>query len=65
MLICTIDYQIKLTECLRQAGEVVPDESEEIHDNKFGQLMKNKTAHLLAFFLMIYIGVEVTIGGTI
>lgn len=27
--------------------------------------MKNKTVHLLAIFLMVYIGVEVTIGGMI
>ena len=25
--------------------------------------MKNKTVHLLAMFLMVYIGIEVTIGG--
>jgi hypothetical protein len=27
--------------------------------------MRNKTVHLLALFLMVYIGVEVTIGGII
>ena len=27
--------------------------------------MKNKTVHLLAFYLMVYIGIEVTIGGKI
>ena len=27
--------------------------------------MRNKTVHLLSLFLMIYIGVEVTIGGII
>ena len=27
--------------------------------------MKNKTVHLLAVFLMVYIGIEVTIGGII
>ena len=27
--------------------------------------MKNKTVHLLALFIMVYIGVEVTIGGMI
>ena len=32
---------------------------------EFGQLMRNKTVHLLANFLTVYIGVEVTIGGTI
>ena len=56
---------VEFTECLQEAGEVVPIKTEEIgiHNNKFGQLMKNKTVHLLAFFLMVYIGVEVTIGG--
>ena len=57
-----------ITACLRQAGEIIPDKnaSEEIDEsNKFGQLMKNKTVHLLAIFLMVYIGVEVTIGGII
>ena len=53
--------------CLRRAGERIPDKipSEEIHENKFGQLMKNKTVHLLAVFLMVYTGVEATIGGKI
>ena len=32
-------------------------------DDKFSQLMRNKTVHLLSLFLMVYIGVEVTIGG--
>ena len=27
--------------------------------------MRNKTVHLLALFLMVYIGIEVTIGGII
>ena len=36
-----------------------------LNDDKFGQLMRNKTVHLLAFFLMVHIGVEVTIGGMI
>jgi hypothetical protein len=55
-----------LTACLRRAGEILPDKiaSAEIHqDNKFSEVMKNKTVHLLAVFLLIYIGVEVTIGG--
>ena len=51
--------------CLLRAGETLPDKiaSEEIHENKFTQLMKNKTVHLLAVFLMVYTGVEATIGG--
>jgi fucose permease len=57
-----------ITACLRRAGEVISDEpvNGEIHGNDgFTQIMKNKTVHLLALFLMIYIGVEVTIGGMI
>ena len=55
-----------LTVCLRRAGEIIPDKTaidEDNDDDKFGQLMRNKTVHLLALFLMVYIGVEVTIGG--
>ena len=55
-----------LTACLRQAGEIIPDKTvnDEVDEsNKFSQLMKNKTVHLLAAFLMVYIGAEITIGG--
>ena len=57
-----------LTACLRQAGEIIPDKTarDEVDEsNKFSQLMKNKTVHLLAAFLMVYIGAEITIGGMI
>ena len=30
---------------------------------RFGQMMTHKAVHLLSLFLMVYIGVEVTIGG--
>ena len=54
-----------ITACLRRAGEILPDNTaiEENSDEKFSQLMRNKTVHLLALFVMVYIGVEVTIGG--
>jgi hypothetical protein len=62
--ICGTD-KLDYTACLRQAGEILSDRvaSEELHDNKFGlnQLMRNKAVHLLALFLMVYIGIEVTI----
>ena len=56
-----------MTACLQRAGEILPDKTavEENNDDKFSQLMRNKTVHLLALFLMVYIGVEVTIGGII
>jgi len=53
-------------ECLRRAGEIISKTlPSEKHEAKFSQLMKNKTVGLLALFLMIYIGLEVTIGGWI
>lgn len=30
---------------------------------KFKQIMTQKTVHFLAFFILVYVGVEVTIGG--
>jgi len=52
-------------ECLRQAGEVPPDKIKEIHQDKFIQLMGNKTVHLLALFVMFYVAVELTTTGWI
>ena len=61
------DERFFITVCLLRAGEIFPDKTatDENNDDKFGQLMRNKTVHLLAIFLMVYIGVEVTIGGMI
>ena len=55
--------------CLREVGEValVPDKlaNSEDENGKFRQMMAHKAVHLLSLFLVIYIGVEVTIGGII
>ena len=53
--------------CLLRAGEIFLDKTavDENNDDKFGQLMRNITVHLLALFLMVYIEVEVTIEGMI
>ena len=58
---------IYITVCLRRAGEIHPDKIaiEENNENKFGQLMRNKTLHPLVLFLVVYIGVEGTIGGIV
>ena len=32
-------------------------------DSTFSQIIRSKRVHLLAFFLLVYVGVEVTIGG--
>jgi fucose permease len=51
-------------ECLAQGGEIIPDKPDNsAEEGKYSQLMRLKAAHLLALFLLVYIGVEVTIGG--
>jgi len=51
-------------ECLELAGEIVPEKTVESEGNTFRQVLRTKAVHLMAFFIFIYVGVEVTIGGT-
>ena len=45
---------------------LVPDKpADEDENGKFRQMMAHKAVHLLSLFIMVYIGVEVTIGGII
>ncbi|KAI0322837.1 MFS general substrate transporter [Amylostereum chailletii] len=56
-------------ECLAEIGEVpTAEERDEIdanEDDHYSQIFKLKALHLLAFFTLVYVGVEVTIGGWI
>ena len=51
--------------CLLRAGQVVRerDTNPGNKNNVYSEVMKLKVVHLLAFFALTYIGVEVTIGG--
>lgn len=40
-----------------------PAEANSITDSAFSQILNIKAVHFLAFFALIYIGVEVTVGG--
>ena len=44
------------------AGEIIPERVEG-EDGTFKQVMMTRSVHLFAFFVLIYVGVEVTIGG--
>lgn len=53
-------------DCLREAGEDIPDKHSEgsnASQGKFGQLMSLKIVHVLSAFIIVYVGTEVTIGG--
>ncbi|KAF7351223.1 MFS domain-containing protein [Mycena sanguinolenta] len=51
-------------ECLASVGEAAGETSTSEHST-FRQILSTKTVHLIAFFILIYVGVEVTIGGWI
>jgi fucose permease len=63
-LIAVFRFQ-RQDDSLREVGEIVPDKpaNEAVHKSKFRQMMTYKAVHLLSLFLLVYIGVEVTIGG--
>lgn len=52
-------------DCLLQAGETIAQKVAGEDDHKFRQIMQTKAVHLLAIFVLVYVGVEVTIGGWI
>ena len=52
-------------DCLLEGGEHVHVVADGKDAGKFKQIMSEKTVHFLAFFILVYVGVEVTIGGWI
>jgi hypothetical protein len=50
------------SECLAQIGEGA-EEKETVAGSKYKEMFKLKALHLLALFILVYVGVEVTIGG--
>ncbi|KXN81657.1 Bypass of stop codon protein 6 [Leucoagaricus sp. SymC.cos] len=51
-------------ECLALLGQEVTEKGEDEHTS-FNQILRVKAVHFLAFFILVYVGVEVTIGGWI
>ncbi len=51
-------------ECLAEIGQASTAKSA-TGDSTFSQIVRSKAVHYLAFFLLVYVGVEVTIGGQI
>ncbi|KAI0654398.1 MFS general substrate transporter [Cubamyces menziesii] len=53
--------------CLAEIGQIPSHESgnEDGDANKYRQMFKLRVLHLMAFFILIYVGVEVTLGGWI
>ncbi|KAI5123263.1 hypothetical protein M0805_001352 [Coniferiporia weirii] len=49
-------------ECLQEIGEAA-GELGTSEDSKYKQILSQKVVHLLAFFSLVYVGIEITIGG--
>ena len=52
-----------LEECLAQIGQPAGEQSQG-ENSHFRQIFALKDVHLLAVFILVYVGVEVTLGGT-
>lgn len=53
-------------DCLLQAGEIIPDRNSGNEDSgTFKKVITTRAVHLLAIFILIYVGVEVTMGGKV
>ncbi|KAF8664605.1 hypothetical protein AX16_000705 [Volvariella volvacea WC 439] len=51
-------------ECLMEMGQVAGEKGTSQH-NAYRQILGLRTVHILAFFILVYVGVEVTLGGWI
>ncbi|KAG0699326.1 MFS general substrate transporter [Suillus ampliporus] len=49
-------------ECLAQSGQPTGEKGTS-ESSQFSQIFRLKEVHLLAFFILVYVGVEVTVGG--
>ncbi|KAI0332814.1 MFS general substrate transporter [Cubamyces sp. BRFM 1775] len=47
---------------MKEEGETTSD-AEAVSSNKFRQMISNKDVHFLSFWALIYVGIEVTMGG--
>ena len=57
-----------MPECFAEAGQATRHTSTTNNDDnegsKYRQIFRLRELHLLAFFILVYVGVEVTLGGT-
>ena len=53
-----------VTEALAEIGQEPEDHGSANEGSKYKQIFRLRELHLLAFFILIYVGIEVTLGGT-
>jgi fucose permease len=60
--VSTLTYHKFSLECHAEIGQASAAKNT-TDDSTFSQIIRSKSVHLLALFLLVYVGVEVTIGG--
>ena len=59
-------WLVCMTAALAESGQnPAREETQESGGNKYSEMFKLKSLHLMAVFILIYIGVEVTLGGEV
>lgn len=57
-------YSFRWTVCLAEIGQEPQEHINANHqDSKYRQIFRLRALHLIAIFIFVYVGVEVTIGG--
>lgn len=46
-----------------QAVSATPSVNQSVNQSAYKQILSLKVVHLMAFYILVYVGVEVTIGG--
>ena len=62
----TVRLYLRIIACLAEIGQMPvhePEANANGDNSKYKQMFKLRALHLMAFFILIYVGVEVTIGG--
>ena len=58
-------FQYLLLDCLAEIGQARTETTvANNEENKYRQIFRLREVHFLAFFILIYVGVEVTLGGS-
>ncbi|EJC98908.1 MFS general substrate transporter [Fomitiporia mediterranea MF3/22] len=65
VVLCLVFRFQHMDTILRKSGQVVRDSTSSPKGGLYGQIFKLKVVHLLAFFALVYVGAEVTLGGWI
>ncbi|KAH8113850.1 MFS general substrate transporter, partial [Phellopilus nigrolimitatus] len=61
----TLAFRFKQLDAVLAKSGHVPREKSRSRENHYKQILELKVVHILAFFILAYVGVEVTIGGWI